>query len=236
MKDLIHRIFKPFLSKSKPQVTGPVVNQRRRGAIGLGAMGLAGALLYEENALAQTWQPVASGSSGGSPQVQVFNASGTWTCPAGVTKVWVTAIGGGGAGYHASGTSNSPGGGGSGDMCLKKELNVVPGTGYTITIGGGGATNGAAGTATSFGALLTLAGGGGGNSGGGGAGGGTFGSDGDPGSTSSNILAYGGFALFGGGTISGSAPANSGAGGRGRNSTSGFGAGGSGCLIVEWFA
>ena len=97
-----------------------------------------------------------------------FSSSGTWTAPAGVTKVLVLAHGGGAGG---NGGRNA-----TGDQSLLSasttpylvELTVTPNTTYTITIGTGGtggvarttstATAGAGGD-TTFGALWTFRGG-----------------------------------------------------------------------------
>lgn len=208
----------------------------RRNLLSMGGMGALGLMsgVLAENANAATWQPVsASGSF--ARQVQVFNASGTWVCPAGVVKVWVTAIGGGGGGGTQSGSNGTTntvcgGGGGSGDMCFLKELTVVPGTSYTVTIGSGGAAE-ASGTATSFGALLTLAGGGGTASGTAGVGGGSKGSSGAPGCFGVNSSTIGGSGIFGGARATAASVANTGAGGGGGPTGR---AGGSGCLVVEW--
>lgn len=98
--------------------------------------------------------------SGGQPQYDLFASSGTWTCPAGVTRVKVTCIGGGGGN---SGGSNTNGGGGGGVGI--GYFTVTPGTAYTITVGSGGAGvtsgNAGSGTSSSFGALITSTGGGG---------------------------------------------------------------------------
>lgn len=87
---------------------------------------------------------------------QTFTANGTFTVPAGVTKILVTAFGGGGGGalYY---------GGQGGDRIIKKVYSVVPGTAISITIGKGGASK-ADGGATVIGNLVTLAGGGKGGS------------------------------------------------------------------------
>jgi len=106
-----------------------------------------------------------------------FQSSGTWTCPTGVTKVWISGCGGGAGGGGAAGyDSNNAGGtgggsgGGAGNSVVCTPIDVVPGTAYAITIGGGGsggisgavASAGGAGNAggtTAFGSLLSLAGG-----------------------------------------------------------------------------
>jgi len=65
----------------------------------------------------------------------VFNASGTWTCPANVTEVEVECWGGGGAGSLRSGINSGAGGGGGGAY-VRSRLTVVPGQAYTVTVGG----------------------------------------------------------------------------------------------------
>jgi hypothetical protein len=83
---------------------------------------------------------------------QTFNASGTWTCPPGITSVLVECWGGGGAG---GGSSNSDrGGGGGGGAYAASVLTVVPGQSYTFTIGAGGV--GGAGGDTWFGTNTTV--------------------------------------------------------------------------------
>jgi len=106
----------------------------------------------------------SSGSSGGGSYVggnaQLFTSSGTFTVPAGITKLKITAFGGGGGG-----SSNNGGLGGAGVALV----TVTAGASYTVTIGSGG--NGAAytnagataGGTTSFGSLVTATGGGAGN-------------------------------------------------------------------------
>lgn len=82
---------------------------------------------------------LASSGSTGLVSVQKFEASGTWTRPAGITKVLVEVVGGGG------GADNSTlGRGGAGGGGFSKRWIVAPGTAETVTIGAGGAlqTNG----------------------------------------------------------------------------------------------
>lgn len=97
----------------------------------------------------------------------LFTSSGSWTAPAGITSILVSAAAGGGGGSGSNGTTNGGEGGGGGQAVISDLLTVVPGTVYTITIGAAGAagastTNGGNGGATSIGSLLTLSGGQGG--------------------------------------------------------------------------
>lgn len=90
---------------------------------------------------------------------QTFTSDGTFTVPDGVTKIWITAFGGGGGGNKV--------GGQGGSWILRKAFSVVPGTTIPITIGAGGtgeenrgtSTSGTDGGATVIGNLITLAGG-----------------------------------------------------------------------------
>lgn len=105
--------------------------------------------------------------------VQTFTADGTFTVPAGVTKILVTACGGGGGGSGArTGSTLWCGHGGGGGACIvRKPYNVTPGQQIPITIGAGGAnggsnssnpTAGSKGGSTVIGSIITLAGGDGG--------------------------------------------------------------------------
>lgn len=95
---------------------------------------------------------------------QAFTTSGTFTVPAGVSRIKVTVIGGGGggSGYNTqSGGSGGPGGIGIG------VYDVVAGQQYAVTVGLGGAGSngsspGGTGGTSSFGALLSATGGAGG--------------------------------------------------------------------------
>lgn len=82
---------------------------------------------------------------------QTFTSDGTFTVPAGVTKILVTAFGGGGGGHGAAG-------GGGGERIIKKAYSVTPGTAISIKIGVGG-TDAVAGGSTVIGSLVTVAGG-----------------------------------------------------------------------------
>lgn len=106
---------------------------------------------------------------------QIFLTSGTWVCPAGITKVILIGYGGGGGagnGAFTTGSGNLQGGpGGGGSVLSEQYVTVVPNTSYTVTIGAGGAGGtgnnsagnvGADGTDTTFGSLATFMGAGGG--------------------------------------------------------------------------
>ena len=85
--------------------------------------------------------------------VQTFTEDGTFTVPDGVTKIWITAFGGGGGGKTGGA------GGQGGDRVIKKAYSVTPKTNIPITIGVGGEENNDGG-ATVIGNIVTLAGGG----------------------------------------------------------------------------
>lgn len=69
---------------------------------------------------------------------QEFTSSGTWTCPAGVTKANLMILGGGGGG-----ASQRQGNGGSGSSFKTwLDVSVTPSTGYAVTIGARGSNSG----------------------------------------------------------------------------------------------
>ncbi len=71
-----------------------------------------------------------------------FNASGTWTCPVGVTSVDVGCRGGAGSGGSSLVNIAGGGGGGGGAYSRKNAIAVTPGVGYTVTVGAGGNNSG----------------------------------------------------------------------------------------------
>ena len=70
--------------------------------------------------------------------IQTFTASGSWTCPTGVTEVEYLVVAGGGGGGGVGTSSGNAGGGGAGGFRTGTGLSVTAGTTYTITVGGGG--------------------------------------------------------------------------------------------------
>jgi len=77
-----------------------------------------------------------------SVRTQIFTASGTFKAPAGITKVYISMIGGGGSGncgYNSGATTSRSGAGGSsGAYCIKLPFTVIAGNNYTVTVGAGG--------------------------------------------------------------------------------------------------
>ena len=109
----------------------------------------------------------AEAGGGGLQSVQVFTASGTWTKPAGITKVIVYVQGAGGGGGAAA-ALNDLGGGGYAGSRGEKFIDVSAISSETVTIGAGGAggvagaNNGTVGGTSSFGAHVSAPGGPGG--------------------------------------------------------------------------
>jgi microcystin-dependent protein len=80
--------------------------------------------------------------------------SGNWTCPAGITTIYITMVGGGGTGGQNGYASPSPygaggGGGSSGGHLINKIYTTTPGNTYAYSVG-------AAGAATTFGTGTVL--------------------------------------------------------------------------------
>lgn len=95
------------------------------------AAGTAGKLLKTQGAGANpTWVSA--------PMAEAFSASGTFTAPTGVTKVFLTMVGGGAGGSGNNGAIAGSGGGGA-EGVRRLGYNVTPLSAYTVTIGAGGA-------------------------------------------------------------------------------------------------
>lgn len=115
----------------------------------------------KEEILAKVKETAEAGSSSGG--VQTFTEDGTFTVPAGVTKILVTACGGGAScSYYKLGSQNISGG--QGGTCIyKKAFQVTPGQKISITVGMGGISGTGvgcvAGSPTVIGNLITLPGG-----------------------------------------------------------------------------
>jgi len=99
-----------------------------------------------------------------------FGSNGSWTAPAGVTRVFLIGQGAGGGGSGGCiGTVASIAHGGNGTSPIMVQVSVVPNTTYSITIGTGGTgglgnrtsstQNGTTGGNTTFGSLYTFLGG-----------------------------------------------------------------------------
>lgn len=172
---------------------------------------------------------------------QLFTSSGTFTVPAGITKVWVSMSGGGGGGSNGYAIDTlyywGKGGGGAAAY-LAKAVTVTPGADITVTIGAGGTAGGpgTAGGTTSFGSLLSCAGGGGGgnaSNGSPGAAGGAGGTAGGEGCGGSSIFGAGG--AYASVSLAGRPGAGYGGGGGGGGGQDKAGAAGTpGFCLIEW--
>jgi len=98
---------------------------------------------------------------GGLESVQVFTSTGTWTRPAGITKIIVEGVSGGGGGGNLLNQNSGSGGGGGG--YFKELLDVSAIASATATVGAAGAVDGNGGT-SSFGSYCSATGGIGGTS------------------------------------------------------------------------
>jgi len=185
----------------------------------------------------------------------VFTSSGTFTVPAGVTKVKVRAWGGGGSGRSTS-DGQYPGGGGGGGGYGESVIDVSGIPSIPVTVGAGG-LNGPGGS-SSFGAYLTANGGSAGGAGtagatgAGGSGGGVSGAQiAIPGSSASPGIVYSstvveggnGGAAFGGQPVRAAGSPAAGitgspgifpGGGSSGCTGSGLAAGANGLVIIEW--
>ena len=204
--------------------------------------GTSGEVLTSQGASAPSWQP----PQGGFSNIEVFTASGTFTVPAGITKVKVTVVGGGGAGGGFNNTTGTRyGGGGGGVADFKIVTGLTPASNITVTVGAGAsgttANTGGSGGTSSFGAFCSATGGSGGGSAVGTGGNGSNGGLNINGQNAVQDTTYrGGNSLYGWGGLSQSANAiayGSGGGGAGLTTTAivrSSGAGGAGFVVVEY--
>jgi len=217
------------------------------GQIGIGGTnyGTSGQVLTSNGSgAAPSWQTPGAATA---PQLQeqLFTASGSWTAPTGVTRVYAVVIGGGGGGQGGVNSScagdNPPGGFGGAAVGT---VTVTPGTTYTITIGGGGtggvsgSQSGTSGGTSSFGALMSATGGAGGGGPGGANGSGSGGTLRNLNSRAAYISPFGGSSFRSGGTApaawstSSSFPA--GAGGNGGAPFSNASGAHGGIVYIQW--
>lgn len=94
----------------------------------------------------RSWIAQSGSGGGGSPNMQVFAANGTWTKPAGVTRIIALIWGGGGGGGGGTATLEGCGGGGGafglGAYAVTGNVTVVVGSGGSGGSGTGSGSNG----------------------------------------------------------------------------------------------
>jgi hypothetical protein len=141
-----------------------------KARLGIGTAGQV--LTVNSGATAPEWATPSSGFNYSNSQV--FNTSGTFTVPAGITRVAVLCIagggGGGGGGKGSSGSATGGSGGGGGVVSFLDAISVTPAATISVTVGSGGAGgtgatvsgnggNGSQGGFSSFGSHLQSIGG-----------------------------------------------------------------------------
>ena len=127
--------------------SGSVLVGNGTSIVSLVAPGTTGNVLTSNGS---TWTSAAGGGYAGFSTV-VFEASGSWTPPSGITRAVISCIGGGGGGGSTGGKYAGTGGFGI------VYITGLSGT-YTVTVGAGGAS-GAAGSTSSFGSIISCTGG-----------------------------------------------------------------------------
>ena len=156
-------------------------------------------------------QVIYSATITGTGMVTSGTGTANWTCPDGVYRISVAAVGGGGGGGSGAGAS----GGGGGACGYITDVAVIPGTVYSVVVGAGGVSGG--GTSSfqdpNSGTLLNCTGG---------DGGGTLGNGPGIGGTVTIGTGFAG----GGGGIGSSSPAAQGGGGGAGGLTAAGGSGG----------
>lgn len=86
------------------------------------------------------WVPVPVKSTKFELIGEIFTASGSWLCPAGVRQIIIECWGAGGAGGGRTASGGAAGGGG-GAYAKKNVVSVTPGLTYNFTVGLGGVGN-----------------------------------------------------------------------------------------------
>mgnify|MGYP003644072146 CR=1 FL=1 len=185
------------------------------------------------------------------PTVEIFNASGTFSVPSGVSSVQalVVAGGGGGGGIRPGGANGYfNGGGGAGGLVFHSTYPVTPGGTVSVTVGNGGSgpggpqAQGGDGQNSVFGTITANGGGGGGATGQagrtGGSGGGGGGDQAAGSAASANQSPSGGGQGYGnsggdGATGGAGAGAGGGAGGSGGNAGAANGGAGKAYTIAD---
>ena len=176
---------------------------------------------------------IAASSSLTGIAATTFTANGTFTIPAGVTRIKITVVGGGGTGATATGSSPNllgGNGGSGGGAAIKYLTGLTPGNTLAVTVGGvGGTSSVASGTQTIT--TVSATGGGTGNGGLGASGdlniGGSAGGLGSIAQSNGNNTrgGVGGSSIFGGG---GQGQVGSGSLANGTNPGRAYGGGGGG--------
>jgi hypothetical protein len=152
-------------------------------SIAMAPSGVAPGSYVNTNITVDIYGRVIEAANGAPPPAPPGNASftspGSWTAPVGVSRVFVSMIGGGGGG-GGDGCCNTAGAGGGGGQIYSYEVPVSAGSTYPVEVGGGagaggpfnpgGRAGGTGGTSSVLG--VSVGGGGGGQGGGCGAGGG----------------------------------------------------------------
>ena len=163
-----------------PHAINDTVSMVLSAALSIADLSILGTKEIDETAIANNYVPYYDSGSGklkyanptslipaSTTGLQLFTSSGTFTVPAGITKVYLTMIGGGCAGGATGG--HGGGGGSSAPALINYPYAVIAGNSYTVTIGAGGVgaaySNGTDGGSTTF-DTLTIAGGKGGVGGG----------------------------------------------------------------------
>jgi Collagen triple helix repeat (20 copies) len=123
-----------------PGPAGPPGPPGARGPQGLAGAPGPGGPSGPAGAPAESAVPAVAGSpmSGPIGGLREYRSTGTWTAPAGVTRVLLEAWGAGGAGGPGALGPGSGGGGGGAAAYRRGVVAVVPGTTYELVVGDGG--------------------------------------------------------------------------------------------------